>query len=683
MKQHQAILSARLAALNEQQLAKLGRLVTHHQANQEKVTSLTACVLSATGQALDPAQIKQFVASHLPDYFVPTQVRTVQEIPRSPQGKIDRQRLAEFDWQLIENVSSEQEEEDWFSSGFAAPRNPTEQMLAQIWCDVLGTSELSIHDNFVEVGGDSLLSIRILARINKAGYSIAPEDFFEFPTIAQQALCIDDAMHNCTIQGDPIGVFAMIPIQHWLFDRIKQDPQHWNQAIQMSVATGVDLTVVQRSVQQLMIHHDALRSRFIDIDGTLHQQITEFAGLVPLEYLALEDLDPAIAQKALLDMVTKLHQSFALSASPLIRFVYASMPADQTNKLVIIVHHLIIDAESWRILLDDLNTLSLAYQQNSEAGLMSKSTAFGYWSKILQEHAHSQDLQAESEYWYQHIPSKPFVLCEHQELDRGAATQANQRTLLLDSQDRFNESQLTETCKVLNCDMQTLLIFALVKTLQDFTQSEQVWIDIEGHGRANLAEEIDLTRTVGWFSSVFPQLFILSGDDQIPAVFRKVKRQIDTLPRKGIGHGLLKYLARDPQLLSVSNPPVCFNYLGKTDSLAYAEPNQRQIQYQLEHVNIGQPRSPQGLLAYQMEINGSIASDRLCLSWAFNSARFEQHNIAELGNIFLQHLADLIDTAQQDKSAFETSVTQFDLTDLDDTELSSLAGYLSEIDSQD
>jgi aryl carrier-like protein len=191
-------------------------------------------------------------------------------------------------WQEAE--IHEQYQEDIFIDDFVAPSNDLETTLANIWSEVLGCGENSVNDNFLEVGGDSLLSIRILARINKAGLSIATEDVFEYPTIAEQAKVIKSADNHSYEKGSTTGAFSLIPIQSWLFERIKIDPQHWNQTLLLSASEHLDLLSLERALQKLLSQHDALRSVFDkNLEGKWQQTFMPLSSHLPLQIVNISN----------------------------------------------------------------------------------------------------------------------------------------------------------------------------------------------------------------------------------------------------------------------------------------------------------------------------------------------------------------------------------------------------------
>lgn len=653
-------------------------------------SKLVACVTTKENRYPNLDSLRSHLKGKLPDYFVPQIFIPVKALPRTQIGKIERKDLQNYPWVQIEDSTSEVEswddDEDFFGSSmdYAAPSSDYEKLLAGIWCEVLGIEDISVHDNFVEVGGDSLLSIRILARINKAGLSIAPEDFFEYPTISQQAVCLESSQVNSIEQGVAEGTFNVIPIQQWFFARIKNAPEQWNQNCLLSAKQTLDYVSLERTIQKIMLQHDVLRSVFSCIDGTIKQHIAPFDGNIPLKsidltssnYIGESELSAAIRIEAM-----QLNSSFELGNGPLIRFLFVQTPEGNDNKLLITVHHLLVDAQSWHVLLDDLSNCWEALSKDIDFKLSPKSSSFKLWSEKLTQYSDSDELKSELDYWRQ----QPDVKLKNLPLDFENPLEQNieQTTQTVSLLSKLNNATLTAFCRKNNTDIQTVLIAALVNTLANYADTDTVLLDVEGHGREVLFDKIDVSRTIGWFTTVFPVVFklttFISNEQPSDAkYFQSIKSTINAIPNKGIGHGVLREIAKVDALNKSQLAEVCFNYLGRVnDDTANSSDTSALIKR--EAMNIGQPRSPKASRAFIFEINCAVIDDKLTVTWSYSNKLHLTKTVEQLANSHIANIEEIVrlnivEDQASHKGAF------FDLADLDDSDLDTISDLLDNLD---
>jgi len=671
--------------LSAQQRSKLAEKIAALKPDSHFTATpkLVACVTTKDQQYPNLDSLRDYLKSKLPAYFVPQTFIPVEKLPRTPIGKIERKDLQTYPWIHIDEPTSEAEPlddgEDFFASSmdYAAPSSDYEKLLAGIWCDVLGIEDISVHDNFVEVGGDSLLSIRILARINKAGLSIAPEDFFEFPTISQQAMCLENVQANSVEQGVPEGTFNLIPIQHWFFARIKHAPEHWNHNCLLSTNQSLDYVSLERTIQKIMLQHDVLRSVFSDVDGVIKQHIAPFNGSIPLKFIDLSrfnndnELLSKINTEAML-----LNSSFKLETGPLIQFLFVKTSEGDNNKLLVTVHHLLVDAQSWHLLLEDLSNCWQAMSTNVDFKLSPKSTSFKLWSEKLHQYADSIELKSELDYWQQQSDLKLKKLPLDFENLPGQNIEQTATTVTLNSQ--LDIDMLTAFCHNNKTDVQTVLVAALVNTLATYSDTDSVLLDVEGHGRESLFEKIDISRTLGWFTSVFPVVFNTAERSLDSNYFHSIKSTISAIPKKGIGHGVLREIAKIDALNHSPLAEVCFNYLGKVNNVIGDKSSQ--VMLTREAMNIAQPRSPIASRAFVFEVNCAVIDDKLTVKWSFSSKLHLTETVEQLANNQIMNIEKIIDLdIIVNQSADNDEI--FDLADMDDSDLDTISDLLDNLDN--
>jgi amino acid adenylation domain-containing protein/non-ribosomal peptide synthase protein (TIGR01720 family) len=582
---------------------------------------------------LSAADLRTFLQSKLPDYMIPSLFQPLPSIPLTANGKVDRQALPTPHWAETPTQNDR-------------PLTDIETTLAQIWTDVLGVS-VGVNDNFFELGGDSILSLQTIARANQAGFKLSPRQIFQYQTIAELAPFATPSI--AIDQGIVTGTLPLTPIQHWFFEQQSSHP--FNQSLLLEVTPDLNPQFLEAAWHHLLYHHDALRLRFVQANDTwqsFHADPLSAIAAAPLNVINLSHLSPFEQSQTITTTANALQASLDLAKS--LGQIALFRLGNTRDRLLIIFHHLVIDGISWQILLEDLVT---AYQQSNLAQplkLPAKTTAFCDWSQHLTQYAQSAQLQAELSYWSEVCESQPLSILSTSESDRSSITVSlnlEQTTALLKKTTRYTR-------------INEMLTAALALTLKEWTQSDRIRIDLESHGREDLFD-IDISRTIGWFTSIFPISLNLSTAPTIQEVLNTTQSSIREIPHHGIGYGVLKYLNRSESLLNLSSSTVKFNYLGSLDRLCHGF-----ILGQAEESSGSLPDTP----PYPLEINGWIKDEQLYLQWT--AARSPASTIQHWANHCLQHLQTLIHSENR------PSVTDFPAARLDQKQLDRLMAKIQQ-----
>ncbi len=340
------------------------------------------------------AELRAFLKGRLPEYMVPAAFVVLDALPLTPNGKVDRRALPVPDGARPE-----------LSANYAAARTPEEETLAGIWAQVLGLKQVGVHDNFFELGGDSILSIQVIARANQAGLRLTPRQLFQAPTVAGLAALAGTARPIQAQQGAVEGPAPLTPIQRWFFEQEQPDPQHWNQAMLLEVRMGMERPLLEATLGRLLTHHDALRLRFTRAESGWRQVNAGVAeAALPVGWVDLSALPEAQRRPAIEAAAAEAQARLDLSAGPLIYVTYFDLGAGRPGRLLLVVHHLAIDGVSWRVLLEDFQTVYLGLSQgvtgeDREPPLPPKTTSFLHWAERLAEYAQSEAALAELDYW--------------------------------------------------------------------------------------------------------------------------------------------------------------------------------------------------------------------------------------------------------------------------------------------
>ncbi|MEH2030403.1 MAG: amino acid adenylation domain-containing protein [Nostoc sp.] len=603
-------------------------LVSEESVNSKR---LVAYVVPQKEQTLTIPELRSFLESKLPHYMVPSVFVSLEALPLTPNGKIDRKALPAPDTARTQ-----------LDKELVAPRNFLEAKLAEIWAEVLGVDKVGIFDNFFELSGDSILAIVVITRANQAGLQLAVKQLFQHQTVAGLASVAVTKKVKQAEQGLITGLASLTPIQYWFFEQNLLDPHHWNQAVLLEVKQVLDLAVLEKSVQQLLLHHDALRLRFEQTESSWQQVIASPDAELPWIHLDFSALSASEQELAIETAATKLQASLNLSTGPLIRVALFDL-GQQPSSLLIVIHHLAVDGVSWRILLEDLETVYQQLSQGKKAQLPAKTTSFKYWSQCLQEYAQSAILQQEWDYWLS--PSWQEIVPLPVDFSDGNNTVEQVQNISIFLTVEQTQVLLKEVPKAYNTQINDILLTALVQAFSQWTGNNSLLLALEGHGREEIFDDVDFSRTLGWLTSIFPVLLDLGKTSDPVEALKVVKEQLRGIPNKGMGYGVLRYLSHDTtrveSLRSLPQAEVVFNYLGQFDQ-TFSDSSI----FKISHNSQGQTRSSGNCEAYMLNIDALVIDNQLRVNWAYSEKIHRQSTIKRLAQEFLEALQVLVTHCQ-------------------------------------
>ncbi|PMB23519.1 non-ribosomal peptide synthetase [Fischerella thermalis] len=627
--------------------------------SEESVNSqrIIAYIVPHKEQTLTIPELRSFLESKLPSYMVPASFVTLDTIPLTPNGKVDRKALPAPD-----TVRPELKEI------FVAPQTTIEKQLAAIWSEVLGLEKIGINDNFFTLGGDSILSLQVIFKANQLGLNLTSKQLFQHQTIAQLAAVAGTTRKIQAEQMIVTGLVELTPIQHWFFEQKQPEPDHWNQAVFLESKQKIDPVVLEKIIESLQKHHDVLRLRFIQEEFSTQAFIVRPDDQIPLTCFDFAALPEDKQAKAIAAAANKLQASLNLSQGPLFRVALFNLGDNQAQRLLWIVHHLVVDGVSWRILLEDFQT---AYQQISQGkaiNLPPKTTSYQQWSSCLQKYAQSSALLSELDFWLamQHKSVAPIP----RDFSNGNNTEETTSTLSVSLSTEETQSLLQQVPAAYRTQINDVLLTALILTFNQWTGENSLLIDLEGHGREEIFEDVDLSRTVGWFTTIFPVHLNLENANDLGKALKSIKEQLRAIPNRGIGYGLLRYLSQDKEIakqFSKSKAEVAFNYLGQ-----FAQVLPESSLFNLTQELSGSTKSLRNQRTHLLEINAGIYQGNLEMSWSYSHQLHRHTTIDALAQNFIETLRSLISHCQSpdvgdftpsDFADFQQS--QWDQTDLD------------------
>ncbi len=609
-------------------------------------------------------QLRAFLQDQLPSFMTPASFVVLDSLPLTPNGKVDFHALPAPD-----------DARPDLEQAYVAPSNDIEQILVKVWSGVLGVEQVGVHDNFFELGGDSIMSIQIIARAKQMGVQLTPQQIFQQQSISELALVASEIVASDPEQDTLTGEVSLIPIQLWFFQQDINDPHHFNQSIFLPVSVDTDFKLMREAVQSLLYHHDALRLRFVHEKGVWQQFYEAPSEQEIFVEIDLKSIPPESQAIELEKQATDLQASLNLRTGPLVRVALFRLGVE--DRLLVIVHHLAVDGISWRILMEDLQTAYTQLMQGETVNFPSKTTSYRRWAQCLQQYSESASIQQELSYWLQGpLQVNPLPV----DYQKGSNTVASTHDVEVELSVAETQALLKEVPATYRTQINEVLLTALVKALAGWTNSTSLLIDLEGHGREDLFEDVDLTRTIGWFTTIFPVWLALGSDASHGNALTSIKEQMRRIPHRGIGYCVLRYLSEDPsieqKLANLPQAQMSFNYLGQFAS-GTADDTDIEADNIAPTKSSGLTRSPRGNRHYLLEINGRIEQNQLRLQWTYSENYHSRDTIDMLANKFIESLQALIRHCQASEPSGYTPA-DFPSVGLNQSELDSLLAELTD-----
>ncbi|MER7169912.1 amino acid adenylation domain-containing protein [Streptomyces mesophilus] len=611
---------------------------------------LLAHVVPSAGMAGVAAGLREFLLERLPSYLVPSAFVEIAELPLNANGKIDRARLPAPGGT---DAAS--------GAGFRAPESATEQTLARIVAGVVGVAQVGVDDNFFEVGGDSILAIQVVAQAQQAGLRLTPYDLFANPSVAQLAVVVEDGRTIDAEQADVTGPAPLAPTQHAFCTAESAVPAQSNLSVLLDLAVAVDPEVLRAAVEAVLGHHDGLRQRLLLAGARTRSRIAPRGDETPFacyDFSADQDPEPRIAEAC-----AEVQRSLDPAVGPMIRVALLRTGPGRADQLAVAAHRLVADRASLRILLEDLETAVVQLSAGEPLRFLPKTTSWQSWTRRLASYATSESVQGQRPYWSEVVSAGPGeaprgrLPVDHPDV-QGPDTEAGSRSATA-RLDPAATATLLAAPDRLACTVEELLLAALARTLEEWTGTERHLIDLVRHDRAQLFDDVDVTRTVGWFSPSHPLLLKAAGEETP----RAVKETLRAVPAGGIGWQLLRQ-GREP--LDAAPADLSFVYTGKA-----VEPASGTFSVAAE--TIGGDRSPAELRPHPLEVRAGVRRGELFLAWEYSELRHDPATVERLCLNHLSHVRSLIGAA-----AAQGAAAAFPLARVDRDQIAGLLGRLAE-----
>jgi amino acid adenylation domain-containing protein/non-ribosomal peptide synthase protein (TIGR01720 family) len=581
-----------------------------------------------TGSA-DPVAARVTVAEVLPAYMIPTAVVAIEALPLTVNGKLDTKALPAPEYQDVDS--------------YRAPGDAVEEILAGIYAQVLGLERVGVDESFFELGGDSILSMQVVARARAAGVLCRPRDVFVEQTVARLAQVATVIDGDTDLASDGVGPVITTPIIAWLesLAAAGSPTDHFNQTVVVQAPEGTGEADVLVMLQALLDRHAMLRLR-VDADdaGGWSLEVPEPGAIDARSRLHTVDV---LTDEAVLHAGSQLNPAAGVMLS--------AVWVTSTRRLVAIVHHLAIDGVSWRILLEDLNFGWAQHRAGQPVVLPEPGTSFARWASLLAEHAHRPDVEAEADVWREIADTPAALPAALPEVD----TLATAGNLVANLDMETTQLLLGDVPAAFHAGVHDILVIAFALATAEFmgTSGEPICIDVEGHGRDEelvaAPGEVDLSRTVGWFTAKYPVALsvgglswaqVVAGDAKLGAAVKAAKEQLRTLP-EGLNYGALRYLNTEVDLEG-PDPVIGFNYLGRQGATS-ADTHGDVWQIAWDGLATISPSvRPPIPLMHSLELNaGTIDTDAgpsLCATWMWAPSALTHAQVNRLNQLWFEAL---------------------------------------------
>ncbi|CAH8249525.1 condensation domain-containing protein [Paenibacillus melissococcoides] len=536
-------------------------------------------------------------------------------------------------------------------------RDLTEEILANVWKEVLGVNRIGIHNSFFELGGDSIKAIQVSSRMHRYQLKLEARDLLKYTRICQLSRHVMP-LTRCIDQGEVSGELEPTPVQRWFFTNQSKGRHHFNQSMMLYSRERLDEGTVSRIFDALVKHHDALRLVCRDRYGDPILTYRGVEGDGKLYDLFVFDIRDEYNVKASIEsQADELQSRVNLSEGPLVKI--GLFQVEQGTHLLIIIHHLAVDGVSWRILLEDLGEAFSQCANGEPITLQAKTHSYAEWSRALKEYAQTEELKNERAYWSRFSDEafspldKDFDYPEHRTRDS--------RDVVISLSESNTTRLITECHAAYNTEMNDLLLASLALALRSWTGESRFLIQLESHGRETVIEGLDIGRTVGWFTSIFPVGLTLPDNDLIGDAVKLVKESLRSIPNKGMGYGILKYLSDTEEEESLEfglQSDISFNYLGQFGG----EMGSGRMDF--SPYSTGREVSPDYGNRCSLDINGILINGQLSFTISFSTRQYLEQSILTLGKLFNDKLNAVIEHCSS-RQETEHTPSDFSSKDLD------------------
>ncbi|HVG20572.1 MAG TPA: SDR family NAD(P)-dependent oxidoreductase [Blastocatellia bacterium] len=558
---------------------------------------------------------------------------------------------------------------------YVAPRNELERKLAELWQELLGFDQIGIHDNFFELGGDSVLAIQVISRANKLGLRITPQQIFQNQTIAALTAMLDKADAPEAAQDFVTGAVPLTPSQQAFYEN--NDSAHWrhSRALLLEAQQPLNEPLLKSDVEFLFKHHDALRIRFQRTSGGW-QQINAATQIdTPFSKVDLSNISDAEKESAIENVAASLRLSLDLSEGPILRIALLELGPRHSSYLLLVGHDLVVDDQSWQILINDLAAAYGQLSRGQSIELPSKTASFKHCAEQLIRHAGSGTRDNEANFWLDEPLSQAPPLPVDYPVN--AREEKSTRTISLTLSVEETRALLEDCTAAYHMRVDEVLLTALAEAVSAWAGSRSLLVDLTNSWREGSLKDVDASQTIGNFTFTSPVLLDLEEASGPGQALKTVKEQIRRMPDRGLAYGLIRYAKGDSDmaanLRACPEAQLSFNHTGEALRVPTGvpfKPSQKLMS------GLHQPLTNQH---YLLGVNSFIVENRLEINWTYDESLYRRSTIEHLIRCYEDSLQSLVCHCQSVETAHYTA-SDFPLAKLDERKLNKLAALLNSAD---
>ncbi|MED2933172.1 amino acid adenylation domain-containing protein [Bacillus wiedmannii] len=589
-------------------------------------------------------ELKNWLSKYVPPYMVPNIFIRLDEIPLTINGKVNMALLP------IEDDS------DKTTTSTSASSNQ-EIELVNVMQEILGISEISMDDNFYQLGGDSIKAIQIASKLKNVDIDINVKDILSKESIEEIAATMSVRMERTIVDQDACkGVIEKTPIIEWFFAQKFKEMNHFNQSILLVCKNNIDKKHIQTAVEKLIEHHDIIRMTYDQNTGGLYYRNDFSADAHKVDYFDLSHLSSEDQYRQINELGYQVKASLALSIGPLFKAAIFNL-GEVGQILLFTAHHLAVDGVSWRILIEDFSTIIQQLHDEKEIVLPLKTNSFADWSTELHEYS-NQILQTEIDYWKELLTKDAYFPAE---CDLGADDITSASVVRVELDEQLLHEFTQEINEIYGLTLHEGLIIALLLTIHQETSQAEIMIELEGHGREMIHKEIDVSRTVGWFTSMYPAYFTIQNEGMDYRI-KHLKEQLRSIPNKGFHYGILQYLKKE--FTSETQKGVRFNYLGNFDNSLNSDV------FHLSPIDCGVNIGYDNHLTALLDMTAMIVNQNFRVEITYSQNRYHTETMQSFLNNYMETVKEIVRFCT-DKNEKEFTPSDFNL-DLSQDDLDSL-----------
>ncbi|AZK48531.1 non-ribosomal peptide synthetase [Paenibacillus lentus] len=585
-------------------------------------------------EQIDVLELRMKLLEVLPSYMIPAYFVQLAELPLSPNGKVDRRFLPD-------PASMKQVTGQGPRQGRTANPDDIVRWLRDIYKEVLQVKDVQSADNFYRMGGDSIKAIQIVAKVNSAGYKLKVQDILSYPDIHELAAVLEMTIAAPIEQKPCTGEVKALPVTSWFLESQWGNPHFYTQSVFLHLKQKVNIPILLEALYLLLQHHDALRLQHEMKTGKLVYREVRREHL-EFDYCDLTSLHTEEHAEVIRSRSELLKASIQLGQGLLFKTMLFERGEDGQS-LLLTAHHLIVDGVSWRILLEDLDRLLQSITSGTSCALPAKTHSIQAWAESIEVYSRKQATE--------YLPYWERVVEEAEDSLRLDFPSTDDRyavcnTLVRELPESVTGRLLGEANAAFHTQTSELIMASLAMAMREYSGKEKISIELEGHGREELFADVDISRTVGWFTSLFPVNLYLPVRDP-SSIIKAVKEQLREIPNKGIDYGILVYNSK--RLLHIDKRLLRFNYLGEIDNLLQGS------SFLIGEEDIGNETCSSNKLACLVDVVAMVINRKLLVRLTYSEAMFDRESMENLLESFMQKIMEVIQLCLNTEPEFTPS----------------------------